>query len=486
MCWNVFVTVVVPAPEDPVTAMTGCLADMFAPRRSGAAEERPDVEERVRVGLDAAGVMLRVIADQALDLAPRSEDDRDPLVQGAGLDFEQPGAARRGGSAGLLHDHRHRRGLVEQAQAAGTRRLLRVARIHEQAAADQDPMHLRDERGDPAHVEIRFARAAAPLKALLDIDAHGRFPEALVRGVDRELARLLGDAEVSMGEDELTDRRVEREPVDPVAQREHQHGRRPVECVPRTDLSRARLEEGVQAGSAVARRPPQDGEDGADGDVHVEIRGAVERVEDEEVLAARMAEGNGMRRIHLLGHHPGEMPSPFAGGDEDLVGEEVEVLLPLALAVLGTRIAERARKRAARRKHGDFLDGGRDVEEQPAQAASQAGRLPVVVDEEPRKGGAVLHADPSPCAKTLLARRSSASIVMRSSRVAAPVRPNSLFAWRSRARSSALRMERALAKRGCRLRSAMYSRIASRAAGLSAYFMPPAIRSAIASSSVGA
>src|SRR3954471_12471265 len=486
MCWNVFVTVVVPAPEDPVTAMTGCLADMFAPRRSGAAEQRPDVEERVRVGLDASRVMLRVIADQALDLAPRSEDDRDALVERAGLDFEQPGAARRGGSSGLLHDHRHRRGLVEQAQAAGTRRLLRVARIHEEAAADQDPVHLRHQRGDPAHVEIRLAGAAAPLKALLDVDAHGRFPEALVRGVDRELARLLGDAEVWMAEDELTDPGVEREPVHPVAEREHQHRGRPVEGVPRTDLPRAGLEEGVQPGGAIARWPPQDREDGADGDVDVEVRGAVERVEDEEVLAARMPEGNGMWRIHLLGDHPREMAAPFAGGDEDLVGEEVEVLLPLALAVLGAGIAESSGKRAARREHGDFLDGGRDVEEQPPEAVPQGRRRALVLDEEPRKRGAVLHADPSPCAKTLLARRSSASIVIKSSRVAAPVRPKSLFACRSRARSSALRMERALAKRGWMLRSVMYSRIVSRAAGLSAYFMPSAIRSAIASSSVGA
>src|SRR5436305_14378232 len=106
------------------------------------------------------------------------------------------------------------------------------------------------------------------------------------------------------------------------------------------------------------------------------------------------------------------MPPPLAGGDEDLVGEEVELLLPLALAVLGSGIAEPARKRAARREQGDFLDGGGDVEEQPAQAASQAARRPFVVDEEPGKRGAVLHADPS-WEKTRLARRSSASIVMR-------------------------------------------------------------------------
>ena len=28
MCANAFITVVVPAPEEPVTAMTGCLMDM--------------------------------------------------------------------------------------------------------------------------------------------------------------------------------------------------------------------------------------------------------------------------------------------------------------------------------------------------------------------------------------------------------------------------------------------------------------------------
>src|SRR5579871_1893968 len=85
---------------------------------------------------------------------------------------------------------------------------------------------------------------------------------------------------------------------------------------------------------------------------------------------------------------------------------------------------------------------------------------------------------------TRLARRSALSMVIRSSRVSArPACAKSRVACLRRARSRALRMERAFAKCGCRMRSGMYSRSASRAEALSLYCMPSSMRAAMASSS---
>src|SRR5919205_2409275 len=71
MCWNVFVTVVVPAPEEPVIAMTGCLADMDRLASGLApAERRALVERRMVVTLLEAGVAPGL--DEALDAAARS------------------------------------------------------------------------------------------------------------------------------------------------------------------------------------------------------------------------------------------------------------------------------------------------------------------------------------------------------------------------------------------------------------------------------
>ncbi len=68
--------------------------------------------------------------------------------------------------------------------------------------------------------------------------------------------------------------------------------------------------------------------------------------------------------------------------------------------------------------------------------------------------------------KTRLPRTSATVSRTRSSRPIGPPAETSRRACRSRSRSMAFRMLRALAKRGWRIRSAMYSRNASRAAGL--------------------
>ena len=115
-------------------------------------------------------------------------------------------------------------------------------------------------------------------------------------------------------------------------------------------------------------------------------------------------------------------------------------------------------ERAARDRAGDVLAGGLDVVDERDQLGA-ALEPALLLDDELRQRRAAVAASSLLPWKTRLARMSAAAIVCSASRVdRRSPRANRRFAWRRRARSSALRIERALAKCGCARRSAMYSR----------------------------
>src|ERR1700722_3546177 len=97
---NVRVPDVVPAPEEPVTAMMGCLADMIGPLGPFTLdEERALLEQRRAVDAVQPLVVLQMIALNALDLRAASENQRDALVQFVGYAIEDATAAPRGRAA---------------------------------------------------------------------------------------------------------------------------------------------------------------------------------------------------------------------------------------------------------------------------------------------------------------------------------------------------------------------------------------------------
>src|ERR1700730_16740288 len=111
MCAKLFITVVVPAPDDPVTAMMGCLADMSKPRLGS--EHRAFVEQRRDVRtVDAAGV-LGVIAFDTFDFVVGTEDQRDALMERVRHHVEQAVASGGGAAARLLDQHGDQSGLVQ-------------------------------------------------------------------------------------------------------------------------------------------------------------------------------------------------------------------------------------------------------------------------------------------------------------------------------------------------------------------------------------
>src|ERR1700687_3233128 len=91
MCAKLFITVVVPAPDDPVTAMMGCLMDIAffsygfrvqsrSKTRLGP-EHRALVEQRRTVRTVRATGMLGVIAFDAFDFVAGAQDQRNALMQ---------------------------------------------------------------------------------------------------------------------------------------------------------------------------------------------------------------------------------------------------------------------------------------------------------------------------------------------------------------------------------------------------------------------
>ncbi|PRD38308.1 UNVERIFIED_CONTAM: hypothetical protein NCL1_03594 [Trichonephila clavipes] len=249
----------------------------------------------------------------------------------------------------------------ESAQLAALGGGLAVERVQEHAAAGEDAVHVGDHGRDPAHVEVLAAHTGLAGQQLVDVTLHRRFPEALVGHVDGELLGLGRDRHAFLGQDELARGRgfaggaaVQGEGVHAVAQGQDELGRRAVDGIAGGDLGRARLQERGDFGGIAAGRRFQHREDCAHRHVDVDVRGAVERVEQQQVAAARRAVGDRERVVHLLRGHAGEVAAAAVHVEQDVVGDHVQLLLVLALHVGAAGGAEHAGQRA-------LADGGADA-----------------------------------------------------------------------------------------------------------------------------
>ena len=261
-------------------------------------------------------------------------------------------------------------------------------------------MGLGHERGDPAHVEVHTARSGAPRQALLDVARHGRLPEAGIGRVNRELARRLGDAHVGVRENPFADFGVERESVRAAAQRQHQHGAGTVERVAGAHLCGAVLQKVHQRRVLPRHGRAQNGENAPHRQIHIDVRRAVERIEEQQILAARKLRGHLVRLGHLLGHHAGQVAAPFGGAEEDVVALQIEWLLRLAMHVVGERlrrlvglgaaihapISARSTQRAQCHAHRDGLARERDIREQRFEVAAMIDRIHTRFDQKLGEG----------------------------------------------------------------------------------------------------
>ena len=203
-----------------------------------------------------------------------------------------------------------------------------------------------------------------------------------------------------MREQELADRRIEREAVHALARRVDEHRARAVDDVARGDLTAARLQHVFELAVPAARDLPNDGEDRADRHVDVDVRRAVERIEQQAVLAALEVLGNLDDARLFLGRHGAQPAAVVHRLDDDLVGEHVELLLHLALHVLVVGGAEDVGEPRAADLVGDHLGGERQVVQDARELTRRFRVVALFLDDETldrddRRCGVLDHVAPS-------------------------------------------------------------------------------------------
>src|SRR6202049_1227470 len=137
MCAKLFMTVVVPAPEDPVTAIIGCLMDTqnspeLTYRRAQRSkpclrpEQRAFVEERRAERPVRAAFVFGVGALDPFELGARAQDQRNTLMQRLGLPLHQTLVTCGRAPPRLLHQQTDRICFVQQAQPSRPALVLAV------------------------------------------------------------------------------------------------------------------------------------------------------------------------------------------------------------------------------------------------------------------------------------------------------------------------------------------------------------------------
>jgi hypothetical protein len=183
---------------------------------------------------------------------------------------------------------------------------------------------------------------------------------------------------------------IEGEAMGALAHRDHQHRRRSIDGVARGHLAAAGLQivgRGRRRRAVVA----QHRENGADGNVHVGVRGAVERIEDQQIAAARVLFRHGVGLIQFFGGHAGDQAAPFAAADHHVVRQHIELLLRFALHVLGADIAQVTAQRPFGRHRRDRLDRRRHVHQQRTQVGGALDAVQLLDQEFRERGASQVH-----------------------------------------------------------------------------------------------
>ncbi len=241
-------------------------------------------------------------------------------------------------------------------------------------------MEVDDERADVARLVRRRLRLLVLHPAEVRLQPffeRGRV--ALVDGI-KPTARRRRDVRVR--EHELPHRRVQREPVHPVAGREHEHRGRPVDDVARGHLLGPRKERGVDGG-LLALGKAVHREDGPHRHVHVDIGRAVERVEQDDVPP----DVPGARRdrddlVGLFRDDQAGLATEPESLDELGVGDGVELLLDLALDVRLTRVTEHVEEPGAPDVAVYHLRGEGQIADEPGKRPGRDGDAILLLEDE--------------------------------------------------------------------------------------------------------
>src|SRR5690606_23536473 len=213
-------------------------------------------------------------------------------------------------------------------------------------------------------------------------------PAGVVPLVDRVGVAAGRDLDVLVAEQELADGGIEGEPVDSVAGRVDQHVGGAVDHVAGGDDVAPGLEAVLELAGTVARAlPAVDREDRADGGVDVDVAGAVERIELQDVFALRVLRRDGDGLLDLLAPHDADVAARLDAVDEGAVGEVVELLDRLALHVDLAGEAEDVREPRLAHPARDDLGGQGDLLKEPGEITRRAGRAAEPIEDVSLEGG---------------------------------------------------------------------------------------------------
>ena len=286
----------------------------------------------------------------------------------------------------MFDDKGQRRGFVQEPQLAVGR--LAVAGVEEDAALEQIAVEVGHQRADVARrVGLRT------FFELIDVAAHRCVPLGIIALVGAVVLTFPGDFDVLVGKQKFAEAWVEGKAVAAAAGGINQHSAGAVDDVAGADLLAAAAEE-VAVGNAAGACLAVDGVDGADGDVHVYIGRAVNRIEDEDVVAARVFFRDGVNVFHLFGGHAGQPPGVVGGADDERIGELVEFLHLFAVDVGAAGDAHYLGETSLVDVAGDDFGGNAQVSEQAGEFAGGFGVLPLFFDDEASEGSADLHGGP--------------------------------------------------------------------------------------------
>ena len=176
-----------------------------------------------------------------------------------------------------------------------------------------------------------------------------------------------------------------------VASGQHQHSLRAIHGVASGDLLAAWLQEVLFGRLSHAVGCLEDREDGTNRDIDVDIAGAIERIEHQQIFALGITVGDRVNGFHFLGCHAGQMAAPFVGFQQDFIGNHIQLLLYLALHVFTTGAAQHFTQRALADRMADALAGPADDFDQQAQLGGNLVMQALLLDQMLGKTDAFAH-----------------------------------------------------------------------------------------------
>src|SRR5205814_2378161 len=122
--------------------------------------------------------------------------------------------------------------------------------------------------------------------------------------------------------------------------------------------------------------------DRSDRHVHIDVRGTIEWVEEQAVLAATEVRRDVYDARLFLRRHGAKASPVIHRLDDDLVGENVELLLRLALNVLEIRGTQDVGQAGTAHLVGDHLGGKRQVVKHAGELTRGFGMELLLLDDE--------------------------------------------------------------------------------------------------------